>query len=182
MYSLILVALLLLSGTNNARRWRGGGHGGGGHGGGGPDAQTTTTTTSSITSDPRDTIQKLMQNRGSVERNVVNTDKGVSTFAKGTTDEMTDWIYQHVEEMKALTESGGSIRNWDELFQKLFQHSNDVHLECSNEGGGITCEHTGDTQCAIDLVQAHAQVVSLFIENGPQEIQKNHGDYVSGNC
>jgi hypothetical protein len=112
----------------------------------------------------------------------VNHTVGVLTFTKGNTDEVTGWIYQHVEEMIALRESGGRIRNWDGLFQTMFQRPNELHLECHKERGGVFCNHTGTTQCAIDLTHAHAQVVSLFLENGPEEIQKDHGGYVSSNC
>jgi hypothetical protein len=96
---------------------------------------------------------------------------------------MTDWIYQDVREMKQLVKSGGRIRKWDELFQKLFQHSNDLHLECIVKKEVKPRASTRvDTQRAVNLTQAHAQVVSLFSDNESQEVPKDHGEYVSGNC
>jgi hypothetical protein len=149
----------------------GGGHGGGGYGGDGHGGEY-----------PMATIQTLMQNRQDITREFFNRDTGVSTVTTGNTDEVTDWIYQHVEEMMALTKSGGTIRNWDPLFQKLFQHSNELHLDCDKDERGVVCNFTGDTECAIDLAQAHAQVISLFLANGPQEVQKDHGDDVPDTC
>lgn len=166
MYYLILVALLLLSGRSHAQGWGGGGGGGGGPG-----------------SPAMNTIRKLIRNRRNIaRRRPVNHTTGVSTFTKGNTTQVTNWIYQHVTEMMALRTSGGRIRNWDGLFRTMFEHSDDMDLECRKARGGVVCNNTGTTECAIDLAQAHAQVVSRFLKYGQAEVRKDHSDYVSIKC
>jgi hypothetical protein len=152
----------------------GGGNMGGGRYGGGDDTGTTTS--------PQDTIHELIQNRDSITRDVENTEKGVKTFTSGASDQINTWIARHVEEMKALVESGGRIRNWDPLFQELFQYADQHHLECTQENNGLACEHKGDNACAIGLAQAHAAVVSLFLENGRDEVMDSHEDYIPDSC
>ena len=96
---------------------------------------------------------------------------------------MTDWIYQDVREIKQLVKSGGRIRKWDELFQKVCQHSNALHLECIVKKEVKPRASTRvDTQRAVNLTQAYAQVASLFSDNESQEVPKDHGEYVSCNC
>lgn len=190
MYSLIILAAFLFllkesdaqfwhrhTGGGNMvggrRRGRGGGNMGGGGYGGGRDTGTTY---------PQDTIHELIQNRDSITREVTNTDEGVKTFTSGATDEINTWIARHVEEMKALVENGGRIRNWDPLFQELFQYADQHHLECTQETNGLACEHKGDNACAIGLAQAHAKVVSLFLEFGRDEVMDSHEDLIPDSC
>jgi hypothetical protein len=179
-------------------RGRGGGNMGDGYGGGGGGGSSTspkdiiheliqnrdsiTREVENTSTSPQDIIHELIQNRDSITRKVENTGEGVKTSTSGATDQITTWISLHVQEMKALVESGGSIRNWDPLFQKLFQYADQHHLECTQETNGLVCEHMGDNPCAIGLAQAHAAVVSLFLKNGRDEVMKSHEDYIPDSC
>ena len=71
-------------------------------------------------------------------------------------------------------ESGGVIREWDPLFAALFAHRNSTALAYTNTTTGVFAKHTGSTPCGVALVKAHAAVISLFLEFGPEQAQKEH--------
>ena len=199
----VLLLFAALWKGSNAQRGGGGGRGGGHGGGRGGErfrgdttSATTTTTTTSTSTTPvvtsssyQDTIQFLMQNRDKIERDVEDKDFGVKTITNAKSGEdksINDWIYHHVMEMKALVESGGRIRDWDDLFEKMYEYANDLELTCSQDGeqGPVECEHVSKSEndCASGLAQAHAEIVQLFLDNGPSEVRQDHGDYIPASC
>ena len=80
-------------------------------------------------------------------------------------------LQEHVAEVKALAESGGTIRTCDPLFAEMFKHVDNVSLNITNVDGGVYVRSTaidGDA-CVAQMIKAHAAVVSLFVENGMSE-------------
>jgi hypothetical protein len=123
------------------------------------------------------TIHNLVDSREEIYRQVNNTDDGISTTTWSDNPQVSAWIAQHVAEMKALVESqNGGIRWWDDLFAKVFEMREYVHLEyeAREDGKGVVVKQRGDNACGTALVQAHAQVVSAFVKRGHDEMQKNH--------
>ena len=120
-------------------------------------------------------IRNLVANRGSIQRTYTNTTKGVETSTWSLEDNVSGWIKLHVQQMKALVESdSGTIRQWDALFRKGFEMRDLHHMEVNYTEHGVTVEQNGDNDCAVSVVQAHARVVSLFVERGREEAWLNH--------
>jgi hypothetical protein len=146
---------------------KGGGHmGGGGMGmgmGGGGRSEMAT-------------IHNLVDNRHDIQRIVNMTDDGISSTTWSENEKVSAWIKQHVAEMSALLESSGRIRQWDDLFVKVFdmRDSHTMEYHERDDGMGVVVEQYGINKCAIGLVQAHAKVVSAFIREGYDEVHKNH--------
>eukprot|EP00961_Rhodomonas_salina_P138418 1861812-Rhodomonas_salina.1 len=117
----------------------------------------------------QDTIQKLMQNRAQISRDVEQTEAGVLTHTYSSNPEVAGWIQKHVAEMKARVEENRVIRAGDPLFVAVFDNAADLDFQYTDVADGVRVTETGKTECAVDLVHAHAQVVSSFIQNGPTE-------------
>ena len=47
-------------------------------------------------------------------------------------------------------------------------------MTVENTKQGVKVQETSDDQVAVALIQAHADVVSLFVKHGFDEAQKNH--------
>ena len=144
----------------------GGGHmgGGGGMGMGGGRSDMAT-------------IHNLIDNRHTIQRIVNITDDGIRSTTWSENEEVSAWIKQHVAEMSALLESSsGRIRQWDDLFAKVFdlRDSHTMQYHDRDDKMGVDVEQYGINKCAIGLVQAHAEVVSAFIDRGYEEVHKNH--------
>ena len=148
-----------------------GGGGGGGHMGGGGMGMGMGGGRSGMA-----TIHNLVDNRHDIQRIVNMTDDGISTTTWSENEKVSAWIKQHVAEKSALLESSGRIRQWDDLFVKVFDmrdsHTTEYHER--DDGMGVVVEQYGINKCAIGLVQAHAKVVSAFIREGYDEVHKNH--------
>jgi len=120
-------------------------------------------------------IRNLVANRGSIQRTYTNTTKGVKTSTWSLEDNVSGWIKLHVQQMKALVESdSGVIRQWDDLFREVFEMRDLHHMKVNYTANGVEVEHDGDNDCAVLLVQAHARVLSLFVERGRAELWLNH--------
>jgi hypothetical protein len=143
-------------GRRAQRRWmmgRGGGGGGGEH---------------------TELIHNLVDNREAIERRVTRESSGATTVTTSTDPQVSDWIQEHVEQMLALIENNGRIRQWDPLYVALFDNQDDITTSATRVDGGIRVRLQGSTGCAIDLVQAHADVVSAFLSEGYDEVQASH--------
>jgi len=197
------VVLVLMQGVPSQAKWwtmrgRGRGRGGRGRGGGGAQQETPattaivdttttpavvegTTTTTNVALGPSDDntiIQHLVQNRDKIQRTVEFTDDGVTSRTWSDDDTVSSWLEQHVAAMQARLETGNRIRQRDPLFRAVFDHADefdgDLLLDFVAADGGVYVTETSSTRCGIDLIQAHAQVVTAFIDKGPAEVRLNH--------
>jgi len=170
-------------GGGGGRGGGGGGHGWGGGGGGGGGGGQKASNTAATSVSPQESFRRLFDHTDNIKRNVDYSYPGgvkTTTEAKDGDDTLNDWIMEHVTIMKALVDSGGSIRRWDGLFDELLNNRGDLNLECSQEGGSggkVVCTHTGDDCYAEALAKAHAEAVSSFVED-PDARWEDHEDLI----
>src|SRR5690606_37663419 len=69
---------------------------------------------------------------------------------------------------------GRGLRFWDDLFAAVFAHHAAIHMEVVNTEKGVRVVETSHDPLVVGLIQAHAKVVSQFVENGFAEAHKNH--------
>ena len=122
-------------------------------------------------------IRNMMAHADDITRSITHKGNGVETFTTSDDPEVAQWIKDHVIDMTSRMETGNRIRQRDPFFVEVFNHASGSELNCDlTETNGVSCTHKAVTsnQCDIDLVQAHAQLVSLFLENGYDELMANH--------
>ncbi|MCA9248209.1 MAG: hypothetical protein KDA42_13870 [Planctomycetales bacterium] len=152
-----------------------GGHGPGGQGQhgrgqfGGPGGQN----------DPnfakdRDLFHQLLSNHDKIQRSVKRLDNGVETLTESDDPQVAKAIQMHVESMYGRVEENRPIHRRDPLFDVIFQHADELEMHVEKTPNGVRVRETSQNPYAVKLIQAHAEVVSLFVRNGHAEVQKNH--------
>jgi hypothetical protein len=144
---------------------RGWGWGRGAGGGGGAD---------SAFEKDRDLFHLLLDNRQSIKRTVKKTNDGVETVTESNDPKITAAIQQHVASMKQRVEKGNPIHMRDPLFATVFSHADKISMKVVKTESGVRVVETSPDPYVVRLIQAHAEVVNLFVANGRDEARKNH--------
>ncbi|WP_236621495.1 DsrE family protein, partial [Rhodopirellula sallentina] len=147
---------------NQDRRGRGFGFGRGGHG---RDARHDA---------DREVFQFLLTNHDKITRRVRELPDGVETLTESDDEEVASQIKDHVEWMQHRIEDVNPIRMRDPLFAEIFQHADEITMVHVETEKGVRVTETSDDPYVAKLIQAHAKVVSQFVENGFAEAMKNH--------
>jgi len=116
----------------------------------------------------------LLDNRAKIRRTITRTDKGVDTVTESDDPEVTAGIQTHVAAMHARVKEGRGIHMRDPLFREVFRHADKISMEITDTDKGVRVVETSDDPYVASLIHAHADVVSQFIENGHEEVRKNH--------
>lgn len=122
----------------------------------------------------RDVFHFLLSNRKDITRTVTETKSGVETVTESDKPEVAKKIQEHLASMHARVKDGAGIHLRDPLFAELFKNYDKISMKVEKTAKGVKVTETSDDRYAVKLIQAHAHVVSKFIENGFEEVQKNH--------
>ena len=111
-------------------------------------------------------------------RHIIQKEGGVSVHVESQHDERLLWLTEHVAEMKQRMETKDATRAWDPLFKAYFDNVKDINLECTSSDQDVRCTSTGNSQCALDLIQAHAsyhnEIATSIKEKGSHTIKSAH--------
>jgi uncharacterized protein len=122
----------------------------------------------------REVFQFLLQNHDKIKRTVKELPNGVETLTESSTPEVAAKIKEHVEWMEHRVENAQPIRMRDPLFAEIFRHTDKITIKREETANGIRVVETSEDAYVVKLIQAHAKVVSGFVERGFAEAMKNH--------
>lgn len=122
----------------------------------------------------RQTFHFLLSNRESIRRTVTNLENGIETVTESDDPEVAAKIQEHVASMYQRVEKGRPIHRRDPLFAVLFDHADGISMEVEKTEKGVHVVETAEDPYVAKLIQAHANVVSLFVKNGHREVRRNH--------
>lgn len=122
----------------------------------------------------RDAFQYLLANRKDVRRTVKKLDDGVETLTESDKAEVAKKIQEHAEAMHKRVKDGKGIHLRDPLFAELFRNHDKITMKVTRTDKGVNVKETSADKRVAKLIQAHADVVTKFIENGHAEVMKNH--------
>ena len=122
----------------------------------------------------RDTFHFLLENHKAIKRTVKTLDNGVETVTESDAAEVTKKIQEHVPAMYERLKSGNGVRYWDPLFAEAFKHGKKMKMEITNTAKGVKVVETSDDPAVVKVIQAHAAVVTRFVEKGFAEARKEH--------
>jgi hypothetical protein len=152
-------------GHGRRARWR---HGRGpGHGRGGQWADPAF-------QQDREWFHFLLDNGSRIRRSITKRDDGVETVTESNDPNVASVIRKHVASMHERLKQGRPIRMRDPLFAALFANSAKITMQVKPTERGVRVIETSTEPHVARLIQAHAEVVSLFIANGRAEARKNH--------
>ncbi len=119
-------------------------------------------------------IHRLLDERDKIVRHVRNLPNGVETVTETDDDALRTVLVEHVLSMSRRVEDVRPIRMRDPLFRALFGRADQIDMRVEKTKQGVRVTETSTDPFAVQLIQAHARVVSLFIKSGYREVRKNH--------
>lgn len=122
----------------------------------------------------RDLFHELLTHRAEIRRTVKPIDGGVETLTESDNPAVAAAIRKHVGSMKKRVEGANPIHLRDPLFAEVFRHAEKIQFAYEKTKQGVRVVETSDDPYVAKLIQAHAEVVSLFLKNGFDEVHKNH--------
>ena len=122
----------------------------------------------------REVFQFLLTNHEKIQRTVKELPNGVETLTESENPEVAAKIKEHVEWMTVRIRDAKSIRMRDPLFAEIFKHADKIKMNHKETDQGVLVTETSDDPVVVQLIQAHAKVVSGFVERGFAEAMKNH--------
>lgn len=165
----------------NQDEGQGCGHGGGQRrrrGGGGPGGQRSGQPEGHAAD--QEVFHFLLDKHDEITRTVTPVEGGVETLTESDNPEVIAKIKEHVHAMAARVEESRPIRQRDPLFVALFQHADKIKISIEETEKGVRVRETSDDPTTAKLIQAHAHVVSKFVEDGHEEARKNHSADIGG--
>ncbi|TWT77141.1 hypothetical protein Pla123a_25720 [Posidoniimonas polymericola] len=158
---LVLVGLIV---SDAASQPIGRGRGGGGFGRGQDEAFNH----------DRNVFHELLGQHGDIERTVTKTPNGVRTQTTSADPELVAKIRDHVAAMKKRIEGGSPVRRWDPLFNEVFANADKVQMQIKEIPDGVEVVESSADPKVVALIQAHAKVVSGFVDSGFEEAEQAH--------
>lgn len=122
----------------------------------------------------RDLFHFLLTNHEKIKRTVKELPNGVETLTESDTPEIAAKIKEHVEWMSVRIQEAKPIRMRDPLFAEIFKHTDKIKMHHVDTDKGVRVTEISDDPYVAKLIQAHAKVVSGFVERGFAEAMKNH--------
>lgn len=109
-----------------------------------------------------------------IKRTVKKLADGVETLTESDDPEIAATIQKHVESMHKRVKEGRPIHMRDPLFAAVFANAQKIKMQVEPTKKGVKVVETSNDPYVTKLIQAHAEVVNLFIANGFAEARTNH--------
>ena len=116
----------------------------------------------------------LLENRGKIQRSVTRLPNGVETVTESDTKEVADGIRAHVAAMHGRVTERRGIHMRDPLFREVFRNADKIVMEVADTDKGVRVRETSADPNVAKLIHMHSEVVSRFMENGYEEVRRNH--------
>lgn len=119
-------------------------------------------------------LRALFDNRDRITRQVTVRPDGVSTLTESDDPDVAKLIQAHVRSMSARVEQARPIHQRDPLFREIFRRADEIDMTYERTAKGVSVVETSTDPCVVELIKAHAEVVSAFVANGHAEAMKDH--------
>ena len=116
----------------------------------------------------------LLAHHKEIDRKVTKLDDGVETVTESDNPDVAAKIQEHVSAMHKRVREGNGLRFWDDLFAAVFDKHASIEMKVEKTEKGVKVTETSQDADAVPLIQAHADVVSLFVKHGFAEARREH--------
>jgi len=116
----------------------------------------------------------LLDNRKEITRKVTNLPNGIETLTESANPKIVEKLQAHVESMYKRVEERRPIHARDPLFAEIFRNADKIKMKLEKTKSGVKVVETSEDAYVAKLIQAHAEVVNLFLKNGRVEMMQNH--------
>ena len=122
----------------------------------------------------REIFHFLLEHRADIRRTVTPLPNGVETLTESDDPTVVAKLQTHVQAMARRVEEQRPIHRRDPLFAEIFRHADKIKMQLTPTPQGLKVLETSDDPYVVQLIQAHAEVVNLFVKNGWSEMRKDH--------
>jgi hypothetical protein len=119
-------------------------------------------------------VHFLFAHRDAIKRTVTEIPGGVRTVTETDEPEVAAQLQEHVQAMYARLKDGRPINTRDPLFAALFRNADRIDVRIEKTAKGLRVTETSADPAVVKLIRRHAEVVSLFLANGMQEMMRSH--------
>ena len=119
-------------------------------------------------------FQFLLDHRKEITRKVTNLPNGIETLTESENPKVVETLQAHVASMYKRVEEKRPIHARDPLFAEIFRNIDKIKMKLEKTKAGVKVVETSEDPYVAKLIQAHAEVVNLFLKNGWEEMMKNH--------
>lgn len=116
----------------------------------------------------------LLDHHKEITRKVTKRPDGVETVTESNRPEVVAKIQEHAAAMHRRVKEGRPIHLRDPLFREIFANVEKIEMTVEKTPHGVRVRETSKDAYVARLIQAHADVVDKFVENGRSEMWKNH--------
>lgn len=116
----------------------------------------------------------LLEHHSQIRRTVERLDNGVRTLTESDNSAVAAKIKEHVAAMHERVKSGRGLRFWDPLFVAIFRNTSQISMQVEQTPQGVRVTETSADPFTVQLIQAHAEVVSQFVQRGFEEAHTAH--------
>jgi hypothetical protein len=116
----------------------------------------------------------LLDHRTEITRKVTKLPNGIETLTESDNPKVAEKLQAHVQSMYKRVEEKRPIHARDPLFAEVFRHSHKIKMQLEKTQTGVKVTETSEDPYVASLIQAHAEVVNLFLRNGRPEMMKDH--------
>jgi hypothetical protein len=122
----------------------------------------------------RELFHFLLDHRDQITRKVSPLDNGIESVTESDDPVLVGKLREHVESMHRRLLEGKAIHRRDPLFAAIFDHAKEIELKVEPTEKGLRVVETSSNPDVVKLIQQHAQTVTFFLENGREEVRRDH--------
>ncbi len=122
----------------------------------------------------RNDFHYLLSNYKKIRRRVKMLPNGVETWTETNDPRLVPVLQRHVESMHRRIKEKRPIRMMDPLFAEIFRHTDQIEMKIQRTPKGVHVIETSPDPYVVQLIQAHARVVSGFVKRGFAEAHRLH--------
>lgn len=109
-----------------------------------------------------------------LKRAVTITESGYTATTTSDNVEIVEKLKAHFSYMEKRLGSGAMVRRWDPAFAEMVQYYDQLDSEVMLLDDGIKIDVTGKNAVAVQVAQNHARIVTGFVSEGKDAVQRSH--------
>lgn len=117
-------------------------------------------------------FHRLLSLHAHIQRDLELRPDGIRARTRSENPEVVALLHDHVPAMKQRLHENFGLRFWDPAFAELFAQHDKVEMEISLLPDGVMIEERSTDPNVVTLIQAHGQVINLFVAHGQQQAQQ----------
>ncbi|WP_253253826.1 hypothetical protein [Acidithiobacillus marinus] len=117
-------------------------------------------------------FHRLLSLHEHIQRDLELRPDGIRARTRSDDPEVVALLHDHVPAMKQRLHENFGLRFWDPAFAELFAQQGKVEMEVSLLPDGVMIEERSTDPNVVTLIQAHGQVINLFVAHGQQQAQQ----------